>query len=210
MTTRLSPKPLVDSTANVIDCRLGIYTEVGPRTRLQEVVLDDYSYVMNDSEIAYTTFGKFSSIASMTRVHPVNHPMARPSQSHFTYRASWYFEGSDDDLEFFDWRRAHAVTVGHDVWVRHGAIILPGRTIGNGAVVAAGAVVTKDVAPYTIVAGNPARVVRVRFPHEIATRLQSLAWWSWSHDRLRDAVPDFRHLPVEAFLNKYERELVAA
>lgn len=208
--TRLSETPLIDPTAVVTDSRLGVYTEVAPRTKLHEVVLDDYSYVMNDSEVAYTTFGKFCSIGPMTRIHPVNHPMTRASQSHFTYRPSWYFGGAEDDAGLFAWRRAHKVTIGHDVWIGHGAIVLPGRTIGTGAVVGAGAVVTKDVAPYTIVAGNPARVIRPRFPVEIAARLQALAWWDWSHVRLAAALPDFQKLPIEAFLDKHERVLEPA
>ena len=96
------------------------------------------------------------------------------------------------------------MAIGHDVWVGHGAIILPGRTIGTGAVVAAGAVVTKDVAPYAIVAGNPARVIRQRFPAAAAERLLRLAWWNWTHDELRAALPDFRCQSVEGFLDKYE------
>ncbi len=91
----------------------------------------------------------------MTRINPGNHPMQRATQAHFTYRASAYFEGEADEDAFFDWRRSHRVTIGHDVWIGHGAIVLPGRSIGTGAVVAAGAVVTKDVAPYTIVAAIP-------------------------------------------------------
>jgi len=79
-----------------------------------------------------------------------------------------------------------------------------GRTIGTGAVVAAGAVVTKDVDPYAIVAGNPARVIRQRFSAAVAQRLHQLAWWDWDHDRLRTALPDFRQLSIEAFLEKYE------
>ena len=70
--------------------------------------------------------------------------------------------------------------------------------------VGAGAVVTKDVDPYAIVAGNPARVIRQRFPAAVAQRLQRLAWWDWDHDRLRAALPDFRQLSIEAFLEKYE------
>ncbi len=94
--------------------------------------------------------------------------MWRASQSHFTYRASAYFPGEEDEHEFFAWRRAHHVTIGNDVWIGHGAIVLAGRSIGDGAVIAGGAVVTKDVAPYTIVGGNPARPIRPRFPAEIA------------------------------------------
>jgi hypothetical protein len=89
--------------------------------------------------------------------------MHRATQAHFTYRASAYFPGESDDADFFAWRREHHCTIGHDVWLGHGAIVLPGRNIGTGAVIAAGAIVTKDVAPYTIVAGNPARPVRRRF-----------------------------------------------
>jgi phosphonate metabolism protein (transferase hexapeptide repeat family) len=206
----LSPAALIHPSAEVRDCTLGRYTEVGARASLLEVVLDDYSYVVNDSEIAYTTFGKFCSVAAMTRINPGNHPMHRASQSHFTYRASAYFPGEPDEAEFFAWRRAHAVTVDHDVWIGHGAIVLPGRNIGTGAVVAAGAVVTKDVPDYCIVAGNPARPIRQRFPDVTAERLLRLGWWDWSHERLRLALPDFRTLPIEAFLDKYESLAFAA
>jgi phosphonate metabolism protein (transferase hexapeptide repeat family) len=200
----LSTAPSVHPTARVRASQLGAYTDVGARTQLLEVILDDYSYVVNDSDIAYATLGKFCSVAAMTRINPGNHPMQRASQAHFTYRAANYFPGEEDEVDFFAWRRAHSVTIGHDVWIGHGAIVLPGRRIGDGAVVGAGAVVTKDVAPYAIVAGNPARVIRQRFSSAIAERLQRLRWWDWTHERLRGALPDFRGLPVEDFLDKYE------
>jgi phosphonate metabolism protein (transferase hexapeptide repeat family) len=166
--------------------------------------MGDYSYVVNDSNIIYTTIGKFCSIAAMTRINPGNHPMQRASQSHFTYRASAYFDDAEDDAAFFDWRRSTPVSIGHDVWIGHGAIILPGRSIGTGAVVAGGAIVTKDVAPYTIVAGNPARPIRRRFPEATSERLMALGWWDWDHLRLHEALADFRALSVEAFLERYE------
>ena len=158
----------------------------------------------NDSDIAYSSIGKFCSIAAMTRINPGNHPMWRASQSHFTYRASAYFPGEEDEHEFFAWRRAHHVSIGNDVWIGHGAIVLAGRSIGDGAVIAGGAVVTKDVAPYTIVGGNPARPIRPRFPAEIAARMQALAWWDWPHEQLHAALADFRKLSAEEFLDRYE------
>jgi phosphonate metabolism protein (transferase hexapeptide repeat family) len=200
----LSPQPLIDPTATVTDCSLGRYTEVGARTKLLEVQLADYSYVVNDSDIAYASIGKFCSIAAMTRLNPGNHPMHRASKSHFTYRASTYFAGERDEADFFAWRRAHPVSIGHDVWIGHGAIVLPGRNIGDGAVIAACAVVTKDVPAYAIVAGNPARLIRSRFPPPIAERMLVLAWWDWPHERLHAALADFRALSAEAFLDRHE------
>jgi phosphonate metabolism protein (transferase hexapeptide repeat family) len=205
----LSVEPTIDSTAKLHDTRLGAYCEVGARTILHEVTMDDYSYVVNDAQMTYTTIGKFCSIAAMTRINPGNHPMHRASQAHFTYRASAYFPGESDDTEFFEWRRGHRVHIGHDVWIGHGAIVLPGRSVATGAVIAAGAIVTKDVAAYTIVAGNPARVIRPRFPEAVADGLQELAWWNWDHETLRRALPDLRKLTVEEFLEKYQPATVS-
>jgi len=202
-------EPTVDATANLHDTRLGAYCEVGARTILHEVTMGHYSYVVNDAQITYTTIGKFCSIAAMTRINPGNHPMQRATQAHFTYRASTYFPGESDDSEFFAWRRSHHVHIGHDVWIGHGAVVLPGRSVGTGAVIAASAIVTRDVPDYTIVAGNPARIIRRRFPEDVSGRLAALAWWDWDHEMLRRALPDFRKLAVEDFLAKYEAPAVS-
>ncbi|WP_341990392.1 chloramphenicol acetyltransferase [Azorhizobium sp. AG788] len=201
---KLGLSPAIDPTARVRGSTLGRYTEVGARTQLLEVEMGDYSYIASDADMAYSAVGKFCSIAAMTRINPGNHPMWRASQSHFTYRASAYFDDAADEPDFFQWRRDHKVTIGHDVWIGHGAVILPGRTIGTGAVVAAGAVVAKDVPPYAIVAGVAAKVVKQRFAPAIGERLMALGWWDWSHQRLRTALADFRALSVEDFLERYE------
>ena len=182
----LGETPLIDPTAQVKASTLGRYTEVGARTKLLEVEMGDYSYVVNDADIAYARIGKFCSIAAMTRLNPGNHPTWRASQAHFTYRASAYFPGEADETDFFQWRRDQRLTLGHDVWIGHGAGV------------------SKDVPAYAIVAGVPARVVKERFPADIAARLQALGWWDWSHEQLRTALPDFRALPIEGFLEKYE------
>jgi phosphonate metabolism protein (transferase hexapeptide repeat family) len=203
MSKTLGLEPLVHPSATVRDSELGRYTEVGARTSVVETRLGDYSYVVHDADIIYATIGKFCSVAAMTRINPGNHPMHRATQSHFTYRASAYFPGERDEEDFFAWRRAHRVAIGHDVWIGHGAIVLAGRSVGTGAVVAAGSVVTKDVPDYTIVAGNPARPIRRRFTESISQRLAALAWWDWEHERLHAALGDFRTLDVEAFLEKH-------
>lgn len=202
---KLSETPFVHPTATVRDSRLGRYTEVRERTRFIESVLGDYSYIVEDGSVWCAEIGKFANIAAACRINAPNHPVERATLHHFTYRSSNYWDDADDDAAFFDWRRDHKTTIGHDTWLGHGATILPGVTVGNGAVIGSGAVVTKDVAPYLIVAGVPARPIRERFETSIADRLQELAWWDWDHARLRAALADFRSLSVEAFLEKYEQ-----
>ncbi|PHP68768.1 acetyltransferase [Zhengella mangrovi] len=207
--TRLSETPLVHGTALVTDTTLGRYTEVAERCHVSESSLGDYSYMMRECEVWSARIGKFVNIASHVRINATNHPVWRATLHHFTYRAGDYFADAAHESEFFDWRRSNTVTVGHDVWIGHGATILPGVSIGNGAVIGAGAVVSKDVAPYTIVGGVPARTIRKRFDGDIGERMDRLAWWDWDHARLRAALDDFRALDAAAFLAKHETPAMA-
>jgi len=94
--------------------------------------------------------------------------------------------------------------IGNDVWIGAGATLLGkggGLTIGDGAIVGAGSVVTKDVPPYAIVGGNPARIIRYRFDEAIIRRLLALKWWDWPVERIMAAKEDFKD--VNLFLEKY-------
>ena len=177
---RLSPEPTVDPTATVLDCRLGAWTQVGARCSLTRTTLGDYTYVVGDNEIIDASIGRFCSIASHVRINPGNHPSWRVTQHHLTYRRAQYGLG-DDDADFFAWRTAQPVHIGHDVWLGHGVVVMPGVRIGDGAVVGASAVVTKDVEPYAVVAGVPARPIGRRFDDETAAAIAASRWWVWSH-----------------------------
>lgn len=206
---RHSPKatrdgtPRVHATAQLRDCVLGHFTEVGERVVLAECTLGDYSYVERGAEAIYTTIGKFCAIAANARINALQHPIDRISQHKITYRPNEYFLGAKIDKDFRSLRQSRRVEIGHDVWIGHGAIIMPGVTVGHGAVVAASAVVTKDVEPYAIVAGVAAKRIRWRFEKSIRERIMSLGWWDWEHDRLAQAVDDMRSLSAEEFLERH-------
>ncbi|MBO6509599.1 MAG: chloramphenicol acetyltransferase [Roseibium sp.] len=198
----LTEAPNVHPDARILNCELGIWTEVGARTEMRESQMDDYSYIVQDGDVVWSTIGKFCSIARRVRINPGNHATWRASQHHFTYRAAAY-ELGDDDTDFFQWRKDDWVTIGHDVWIGHNVTVLAGVTIGTGAIVAAGAVVSKDVAPYTVVGGVAAKPIKRRFTEAQEEALMEISWWDWNHEQLKERLPDFRNLPIDGFIEKY-------
>lgn len=88
-----------------------------------------------------------------------------------------------------DWTGLPDTLIGHDVWIGHGALILPGARIGNGVIVGAGAVVSGTIPDYAIVAGNPAKLVRLRFPAAQVEQLNALQWWDWPAEEIANAWP---------------------
>ena len=202
---RLKPdQTVIHEDCVIVDAKFGRYVEIQRGCCINNSHIGDYSYCARYADISNTDVGKFSNISSFTRIGPTDHPMNLASLHHFLYRSDDYFDGATPDEKFFEHRKSRRPEIGHDTWIGHGAVVRPEVVVGTGAIVATMAVVTRDVAPYTIVAGVPAKPIRNRFSAAIANRLMELAWWDWDHETLHDRLADFRSLPIESFLEKYE------
>ena len=144
-----------------------------------------YHYPVNHDKLV---IGKFCSIACGAKFifTSANHTMKSLS----TYPFPIFFEewGLDVANVADAWDNKGDIVIGNDVWIGYDAVILSGVTIGDGAIIGTRAVVTKDIPPYTIVGGVPARRIRRRFDEETVTRLLELRWWEWSDERIKENI----------------------
>lgn len=196
----LSEEPAIHPSCRVSQSTLGAYTALGANCTLREVTMGDFSYMAGHVSAVWTTIGKMCSIAAQTRINPGNHPTWRVTTCHFTYRRRQYGFG-EDDHEFMQWRKDDWVEIGHDVWIGHGVTVLAGKKIGLGACVGAGAVVSRDIPPFAIAVGVPARVVKYRFSPEVIDRLMATEYWNRDHAWIKENLEDL--LDVERFLAKH-------
>ncbi|MDL2224237.1 CatB-related O-acetyltransferase [Bacteroides sp. 519] len=154
-----------------------------------------YHYPINKDRLI---IGKFCSIAYGAKFifNSANHTLK--SLSNYTFPL-FYEEWGLEKANVTDaWDNKGDIIIGNDVWIGYEAVIMAGVHIGNGAVIGARAVVTKDVPPYTIVGGVPAKEIRKRFDEEIIAELQKLQWWDWKIDKIREAIPYIMNVDIRA------------
>lgn len=163
-----------------------------------------YSYVGRSACLNLVTIGSFSSIGPGSLAGLGEHPVDFGSTSPALYSTRRQCGATFAPADAFPERRP--IVIGHDVWLGARVFVRDGVTIGHGAIVAAGAVVTHDVAPYTIVGGTPAKLIRARFDDATAARLLALAWWSWPDARLQAAQPYLASRDLCAFLDWAEAQ----
>lgn len=168
--------------------------EVGDYTIYNDFVHDPRDFEKNNVLYHYPVngdrlkIGKFCSIACGAKFlfTSGNHTLRSLS----TYTFPIFFEewGLDPKDISSAWDNKGDIVIGNDVWIGYEAVVLSGVTIGDGAVIGTRAVVTKDVPPYTIVGGVPAKPIRKRFDEDIISRLQALRWWDWDEERIARSI----------------------
>ena len=144
-----------------------------------------YHYPINQDRLI---IGKFCSIACGARFlfNSANHTMGSLATYTFPLFYEEWGHGMRPDMA---WDNKGDIVIGNDVWIGYEAVILAGVTIGDGAIIGTRAVVTKDVPPYTIVGGVPARMIRKRFSDEDVKTLQEIKWWDWPVEKISSAIP---------------------
>lgn len=178
--------------------------EVGDFTIYNDFVNDPRAFEKNNVLYHFPinhdrlVIGKFCSIACGAKFifNCANHTLKSLS----TYTFPLFFEEWNLPVSEVEtaWDNKGDIVIGNDVWIGYEAVIMAGVKIGDGAIIGTRAVVTKDVAPYSIVGGVPAKEIRKRFPTEVIKRLRELQWWNWPVEKIKDSIQDIQSGNIEA------------
>lgn len=166
-------------------------------TKIYHSSIGAYSYVGRNSSLVYANIGKFCSIAGNVSIGMATHTLSKLSTSPiFTERnnGTGHTWANKHDINPYN-----TIEIGNDVWIGERVMIVGGVKIGNGAVIGAGAIVTKDIPPYAVAVGIPAKVIRYRFRDEIITYLEDLQWWNLDEVILKQHIKVFQSDKLSIF-----------
>lgn len=197
-TTKIGNSTIIADDVFVTDSDIGCHCTVERRSMIFNSIIGDYSYTGYNTVVKHAQIGKYSSISWNVSIGGANHDINRLTTHPFPFNAKYGFVAVNHPYTSF----ADPVCIGNDVWIGSNVCVLRGVNIGNGAVIGAGAVVTKDIPPYEIWAGVPAKKIGQRFPDDMIQQLQDLAWWDLPHSYIQANITAFQHELSAETLNK--------
>ena len=192
----------------------GANIEIGDYTIYNDFVHDPrdfersnvlYHYPVNGDRLK---IGKFCSIACGAKFLFTSGNHSLRSLSTYTFPIFFEEWGLDAKDICSAWDNKGDIVIGNDVWIGYEALILSGVTVGDGAIIGSRAVVTKDVPPYTIVGGVPAKPIRRRFDGAVIERLEKLRWWDWDIETIRRSIPAIQSGDIAALERMAERRSI--
>jgi acetyltransferase-like isoleucine patch superfamily enzyme len=173
--TSIKSNTTIYNSTTLVDSSLAGNNKIGRECSIVGSEIGAFSYVSDNSTILNTKVGKFCSIAAHLNIGLAEHPIYTISTSPIFYSKTNFFGVNlVEETKFQEFKKSE---IGNDVWIGFNVFIKAGIKIGNGSIIAAGSIVTKDVEPYSIVGGNPARFIRYRFSPEVINFLEELHWW---------------------------------
>lgn len=171
--------------SNVNNCKFGIYNTVYSYVSLNQIELGDFTYISDYTSISRTTIGKFCSIGPDCKIGLGKHPTKDFVSTHPVFFSTLgQVQVTFADKNYFD--EFADIEICNDVWLGANVIVVDGVTIGDGVIVAAGSVVTKNIPPYAIVGGVPAKIIKYRFEKEEIEKLLQLKWWDMDVEYLKE------------------------
>jgi acetyltransferase-like isoleucine patch superfamily enzyme len=192
------------NTTEVKNYLISIKSKIGKNVMIRKqtfiygkITIGDYSYVSGPNTLVHDAIiGRYCSIARNVAIGPGNHNLSSVSTHPFLYSVKYKFITNNIKP-----LKNIPPIIGNDVWIGMNSTILNNVEIGDGAIIGAGSVVTKDVKPYSVVGGVPAKHIKFRFSDDIIKQLLEINWWNWDSNTIRDRIKDFDNI-IE-FIDKY-------
>lgn len=189
----------VSFLAIIVDSKIAKNVAIQSFSDIRYSKINQFTYIGKKTNIAYTNIGKFCSIASNVTIGGGSHPFDWVSTSPVFYSGRNIFKSNFSNTDYNPFK---TTTIGNDVWIGSNTIVKSGVQVGDGAIIGMGSVVTKDVEPYAIVAGNPARFIRSRFANKTVNELLQKKWWDYDINILKNNGLLFKS--VSDFLEEFK------